>query len=306
MKSLSLLSRVIAIVAGLAALFFWFDTKGIIKAVDADLSGLKGETVLEKAAQVQGKLDELADKTKKLIASEASVRDLTSKNSALTSDLNSEQTKNKQLSNEYAKKLAELRSLNSNLDDAKKELAEANLTVETLKKEIIESKNSGATAEEIENLKQKLAAVQNEFDALNAQYNIAKEKARIYDLCEIVEVIKIDEVAGTKTITKTLKKPYVVQGEMAVVRKVDPKYSMVALNKGTESGIQNDQKIALKYEGDTVAEVVVIDCGKDYAICSYNKMVGTPEILAENDVVELVPTIKMPTDDKKSHTNGAM
>lgn len=297
MKSISLVLRIVAILGAVAAVALWFNTRGIIKQATEDMQSVPGATLLEKSANVPQIVETQTATSRDLSASQAKVADLTARNTQLSSDFEAERSRTVKLNNDLAKLQNESRRARVDLEEARKAIAENETLIENLKTEIVTARQITNTGQGTDELRQRISQLESQLTALQQAYQVASEKARILDLGEIVEVVEIDQEAGTKTVRKIIKVPYVRTGDIATVTRVEGCDDMAAINRGRNDGVSLEQKIDLKNdEGRLIANVRVIEVGDDFAVVSINPKVGLPERLESGDMLELVPTVELPPE----------
>ncbi len=306
MKSVSLVLRIVAIVGAIACVALFFSVKGQIKQATQDMKDVSGATLVEKSARVPGLVQENAKLKKDLNSSEANVQNLTTKSKSLASDLESERASNIRVNKEKAELTNEVRTVKINLQDAKKNLDDAVATIEKLKKEIVAIRQSTSDNGAADALKQKVAVLEGQLSDLTKKYEVAAEKARIYDLSEIVVVEDIvDPEAGKRTTKKVLKVPYVATGDTATVTRLESSNDLAAINRGKKDKLALDQVIDLKRDGEYVGRVTVVEIGEDFAIVSINPKLGIPETIESGDILELVPTVDLSKGEEQKDSAPA-
>ena len=264
------------------------------------MKDVSGATLVEKSARIPGLVQENAKLKKDLNSSEANVQNLTTKSKSLASDLESERASNIRVNKEKAELTNEVRTVKINLQDAKKNLDDAVATIEKLKKEIVAIRQSSSDNGAAD------ALLEGQLSDLTKKYEVAAEKARIYDLSEIVVVEDIvDPEAGKRTTKKVLKVPYVATGDTATVTRLESSNDLAAINRGKKDKLALDQVIDLKRDGEYVGRVTVVEIGEDFAIVSINPTLGIPETIESGDILELVPTVDLSKGEEQKDSAPA-
>jgi len=295
MKSVSLILKVVAILAAAFCVYAWMDTRGKVSSAENHLKGIAGENLEARASKVPSILADKAKMAEKIKAFEGRVRTLETRNNSMNSELESERSKNVQANSDLVKKNAEIRNLNTNLSTTQKQVAEKDSLIETLKREIISAKNMLTQNNDADALKDKVASLQTQLDAKSKELDSANEKVKILNMSEVVEVIETD--ADGKKIKRTIvKTPYIPSGDIATVLSVDQAKAMVAINRGAKNGVKADQKILLKRDGRDVSEILVTEVREDMAVGLINRKFAIPETMEVGDLLEMtspmVPSVK--------------
>ena len=290
MKAVSLSLKIVAILAAAFCVYAWMDTRGKISSAEGHLKDIAGESLEARAAKVPSILKEKAQMAEKIKAFEGRVSTLEQRNNSMNSELESERAKNVQANSDLVKKNAEIRNLNSSLSTSKKQIAEKDTLIETLKREIVASKTLVTQNNESDGLKERVSTLESQLKAKDSELAAAKEKLKILDMSEIVEVIETDD-NGNKVKRTIVKTPYIPTGDIATVLTVDQKNAMVSINRGKKNGVKPDQKIILKREGKVVSEILMMEVADEVSVGLINRNMGIPETIEIGDLLEMASPI---------------
>ncbi len=309
MKTVSLILRIVAILGAVACVALWFNTKGIIKQATGDMKDVEGDVLLVKSAKIPGILEEKATLNSNLNGANARILELDKNLKARTDELQSERTANTKLSREKLEETNKVRKTQIALDDMTKERDSIQAKLEATTKELIAQKESVQDTTKIDEINRKYNILESQHANLQKEYAIAKKKADLLDISEIVETVTLDPKTNVQTTVKTVRIPYVEEGQIAVVTKVEKakKNEMIALNRGKDNGLDIGQKIQLKLEGEYIATILVEELGKDFAVASVSLKDGKPEVIEVGDSYELVPTVefKKPAEEAAADAPAA-
>ena len=291
MKILSLILKIVALLAAAFCVYAWFDVKGRIKDAETHMADIKGATLVEKAPNAAIVNKENNQNKIKIKAFEKRVSSLDKELQGANSELESERAKNVSANADIARQKVEIRDLNSKLATVSKQVGERESTIEELKKEILAKQELLARQGDMDSLKDKIADLERKLSEQGKELANALEKAKIADMSEIVEVIDTN-AEGQKVKRKIIKVPYAPKGEMATVISVDAAKGVIAINKGKADGLREHQAILLKRGGVVVAEALVGEVADDIAALVVNKdSVLGKEYIALNEQFELASPV---------------
>ena len=284
MKALSLILRVVALLAAAACIYAWFDIKGRISEAENQMQAIKGATLTEKAPNA-AKIHKENEGRKKTIASfQTRVKGLEKDINALNSELENERAKNVSASADIVKRNSEIRSLNSKLVSVSKQVEERDATIDSLKKELVAKQELLSKQDDTDSLKEKIANLERKITEQDAELKKAQEKAKIAEMSEVVEVIETD-ASGKKIKRKVVKTPYIPKGDIATITSQSD--NIVAINKGKADGLSAEQEILLKKNGVLVAEAYISSVDENSSVLLLNKRAPLLEYVVVNDLFEL-------------------
>ena len=284
MKALSLILRVVALLAAAACIYAWFDIKGRISEAENQMQAIKGATLTEKAPNA-AKIHKENEGRKKTIASfQTRVKGLEKDINALNSELENERAKNVSASADIVKRNSEIRSLNSKLVSVSKQVEERDATIDSLKKELVAKQELLSKQDDTDSLKEKIANLERKITEQDAELKKAQEKAKIAEMSEVVEVIETD-ASGKKIKRKVVKTPYIPKGDIATITSQSD--NIVAINKGKADGLSAEQEILLKKNGVLVAEAYISSVDENSSVLLLNKRAPLFEYVEVNEQFEL-------------------
>ncbi|MBO5255039.1 MAG: hypothetical protein J6B07_04355 [Opitutales bacterium] len=284
MKALSLILRVVALLAAAACIYAWFDIKGRISEAENQMQAIKGATLAEKAPNA-AKIHKENEGRKKTIASfQTRVKGLEKDISSLNSELENERAKNVSASADIVKRNSEIRSLNSKLVSFSKQVEERDATIDSLKKELVAKQELLSKQDDTDSLKEKIANLERKITEQEAELKKAQEKAKIADMSEVVEVIETD-ASGKKIKRKVVKVPYVPKGDIATI--TSQSGNIVSINKGKADGLNAEQEILLKKNGILIAEAFISNVDENSSVLLLNKRAPLFEYVEVNEQFEL-------------------
>lgn len=295
MKYLSIVLKVVAVLAAAFCVFAWLDKNGTIKKSLSYMDGLTGADIVAKSQTIPGILKEKKTFQDDFNKEKAKSDNLEIKLREVNGDLDTERSKGIQLNSELQKKNTELRTTNTALETSKKKVVEQTTLIEGLKQEIVSTKNMISQNNEATELKSKLASLESTLAAKEGELAAALAKIKTYESSEIVEVVETDAATGKQIKRKVIKTPYVPSGEIAAVLKVDlKKNNLIAINKGSKDKLEVGQKLLLKRQISTeaaqnIAEVTIDEVSEDFSICLVDMKYGIPETIEVGDLLELAP-----------------
>ena len=284
MKALSLILRVVALLAAAACIYAWFDIKGRISEAENQMQAIKGATLTEKAPNA-AKIHKENEGRKKTIASfQTRVKGLEKDINALNSELENERAKNVSASADIVKRNSEIRSLNSKLVSVSKQVEERDATIDSLKKELVAKQELLSKQDDTDSLKEKIANLERKITEQDAELKKAQEKAKIAEMSEVVEVIETD-ASGKQIKRKVVKTPYIPEGDIATITSQSD--NIVAINKGKADGLSAEQEILLKKNGVLVAEAYISSVDENSSVLLLNKRAPLLEYVEVNEQFEL-------------------
>ena len=286
MKMLSLILKVVALLAAAFCIFAWFDVKGRISTAETQMAEINGATLVEKAPNAAQINKENNQRKIKIAAFEKRVKSLEQEVSSKNSELESERSKNLSAQAEIVKGNREIRALKGKIEASSKQMQEKDATIESLKQELLSAKEMQAKQDDTDTLKDKISALESKLAETQKQLADANEKAKIASMAEVVEVIDTD-ASGKKIKRKIVKVPYVPKGDIATVIYADAENGVITINKGAEDGLKASQVLLLKKEGVVIAQAQVEDVAADMASLVLNKNVAIPEYVTEKAQFEL-------------------
>ena len=284
MKALSLILRVVALLAAAACIYAWFDIKGRISEAENQMQAIKGATLTEKAPNA-AKIHKENEGRKKTISSfQTRVKGLEKDINALNSELENERAKNVSASADIVKRNSEIRSLNSKLVSVSKQVEERDATIDSLKKELVAKQELLSKQDDTDSLKEKIANLERKITEQDAELKKVQEKAKIAEMSEVVEVIETD-ASGKKIKRKVVKTPYIPKGDIATITSQSD--NIVAINKGKADGLSAEQEILLKKNGVLVAEAYISSVDENSSVLLLNKRAPLLEYVEVNEQFEL-------------------
>ena len=302
---LSPILKVVALLAAAFCVYAWLDVKGRISEAETQMAEIGGATLVEKAPNAAKINKQNKERAVKISAFEKRVKSLEKDVNSLNSELESERSKNVSATADIVKRNSEIRSLNSKLAVVSKQVEERDSTIDTLKKEILAKQELLAKQDDTDSLKDKISQLESKLAEQEKLLDEAQKKAKIAEMAEVVEVIETD-AAGNKVKRKIVKVPYVPTGDIATIIAVDSQKGVVAINKGKNDGINAQQVIVLKKEGNVIAEAVVSEVKEDMSALVLNKNALLPEYVVLNGQFELAaPVIKAPETQEAAAPEAA-
>lgn len=301
MKILSLILKVVALLAAAFCVYAWFDVKGRIKDAETHMAEIKGATLVEKAPNAAIINKENNQRKLKIKAFEQRVKGLEKEVSDANNELESERSKNVSANADIARQKSEIRSLNSKLASVSKQVGERDSTIESLKKEILAKQELLAQQGDMDTLKDKVSDLERKLSEKDKELAKALEKAKIADMSEIVEVIETN-ADGQKIKRKIIKVPYAPKGDIATIISVDAQNGIVAINKGKADGLKERQALLLKRAGVVVAEAYVDNVQENIAGLVLNRNSVLGEYIAQNEQFELDSAVVK--QEKKPEAEG--
>ena len=286
MKALSIILRVVALLAAAFCIFAWVDTRQKVSYALGKMSNVEGESLQDKADKVPGILDDNAGMKKQISALGERIKGLDTMVSGLNSELESERSKSLKASAELAKKTSEIRTLNQTITSNKKSMAEKDSMIEGLKAEVLKAKSMVTQDKTVDGLKEKIASLESQLEAKHKAFLEADKKTKILDMSEIVEVIETNK-EGQKVRKQIVKVPYIPKGDIATVLSVDHENQLVELNRGQKNGVKLDQVIVLRREGEDVSEIKIAELSDDKSVGMINRLVAIPETIEVGDSLEM-------------------
>ncbi len=284
MKMLSLILRVVALLAAAFCVFAWFDVKGRISTAETQMSVIKGATLAEKAPNAAVVHKENEGRKKTIASFQTRVKGLEGDIKSLNAELENERSKNVSAAADIVELKKSIRSKDSKLVSVSKQVEERDATIDSLKKELIAKQELLAKQDDTDALKEKIASLERKITEQDAALKKAEEKAKIAEMSEVVEVVETD-ASGKKIKRKIVKTPYVAKGDIATVTGVKDNVAMI--NKGKADGLSVSQEILLKKNGVLVAEAYVSDVTENSAVLLLNKKGALVEYVAVNEQFEL-------------------
>ena len=298
MKMLSPILKIVALLAAAFCVYAWLDVKGRISEAETQMAEIGGATLVEKAPNAAKINKQNKERAVKISAFEKRVKSLEKDVNSLNSELESERSKNVSATADIVKRNSEIRSLNSKLAVVSKQVEERDSTIESLKKEILSKQELLAKQDDADSLKDKISQLESKLAEQEKLLDEAQKKAKIAEMAEVVEVIETD-AAGNKVKRKIVKVPYIPTGDIATVIAVDSQKGVVAINKGKNDGINAQQVIVLKKDGNVIAEAIVSEVKEDMSALVLNKNALLPEYVVLNGQFELAaPVVKAPENQE--------
>ncbi len=292
MKMLSPILKVVALLAAAFCVYAWFDVKGRISEAESHMAEIGGQTLAEKAPNAAKTHKQNKERGVKILAFEKRVRALEKDVNSLNSELESERSKNVTATADIVKRNSEIRSLNSKLAVVSRQVEERDSTIEALKKEILAKQELLAKQDDTDSLKDKIAELERKLTENEKLLADAQQKAKIAEMTEVVEVVETD-ADGNKVKRKIVKVPYIPTGDIATVIAIDAQKGIIAINKGKNDGLNVQQVVVLKKDGNALAEAVVTNVSEDMAALVLTKASVLPEYVSLNKQFELgAPAVK--------------
>lgn len=301
MKILSLILKVVALLAAAFCVYAWFDVKGRIKDAETHMSEIKGATLVEKAPNAAIVNKENNQRKLKIKAFEQRVKGLEKEITDANAELESERSKNVSANADIARQKSEIRSLNSKLASVSKQVGERDATIESLKKEILAKQELLSQQGDMDTLKDKISDLERKLSEKDKELAKALEKAKLADMSETVEVIETNG-DGQKIKRKILKVPYAPKGDIATIISVDAQNGIVVINKGKADGLRERQAVLFKRAGVVVAEAYVDNVQENIAGLVLNRNSVLGEYIAQNEQFELDSAVVK--QEKKPEAEG--
>ncbi len=304
MKVLSPILKVVALLAAAFCVYAWFDVKGRISEAESHMAKIDGATLAEKAPNVAKLYKENQDRKVKIASFEKRVKSLEKDTNALNDELESERSKNVAAMADIEKRKSEARALNSKLAVVSRKVEERDSTIEALKKEILAKQELLANQGDTDSLKDKIAELERKLSENEKLLEAAQQKAKLAEMSEVVEVIETD-ADGNKVKRKIVKTPYVPTGDIATVISEDSQKGFVTINKGKKAGINAQQTIILKKDGNSIAEAIVSNVSEDMAVLMLTAASILPEYVTVNKQFELAAPVVKVSEPKEGDASAS-
>lgn len=306
MKIVSIILRVVAVLAAAACIYAWVDTKGKISSAESQMANISGATLADKAVEASTIAKKYKDLNEKQIpALQKSLKAAEAEKTALDSELESERAKNVRAQSDISSKNDEIRSLNANISSLKKQISQKDTLVDALKREIVSTKALITQGSDSSSTKEKVASLESELDQKTKALDEANAKIKLFENGTVVYVVE-NGANGSKVIKKKVKIPYLAKNDVATVIKFDKANGLFAINRGSNAQVKASQVIDLKREGVLVARVDVVDAAEDFAVVAFEKNMGIPETIEVGDKLEMFPVeVAAPADNKAEAEKAA-